>query len=201
MFTGLIEEEGKIKKVLTLGQAKRIYVETSLSLKIGDSIAVDGVCLTVEEIKNKQVQLFLSKETLNRTKFKTNLKTGQYVNLERALTPSTLLGGHLVSGHVDTTGTVKSIKKEGENYLFTFSFPREYEKYIVEKGSIAVDGVSLTVASVKPGQFTVQIIPHTFNLTTIKRMKPGDTVNLEFDMIGKYVVETVEKYLKVRPSY
>jgi len=196
MFTGLIEEEGKITKVTAVSSGKRIDIKTNLPLKIGDSVAVDGVCLTVEKFANGIATFFLSKETLARTKFKTQIKVGQFVNLERAMRPDSFMGGHLVTGHVDTTGKVKSIQKEGSSYKLVISYPGEYEKFLVEKGSVAIDGISLTVNETKPGYFTVQIIPHTFNVTTIKRITPGYVVNLEFDMIGKYVVKVVENYLK-----
>ncbi len=196
MFTGLIEEEGKITKVTAVSSGKRIDIKTNLPLKIGDSVAVDGVCLTVEKFANGIATFFLSKETLARTKFKTQIKVGQFVNLERAMRPDSFMGGHLVTGHVDTTGKVKSIQKEGSSYQLVISYPVEYDKFLVEKGSVAIDGISLTVNETKSGYFTVQIIPHTFNVTTIKRMAPGYTVNLEFDIIGKYVVKVVENYLK-----
>ncbi len=201
MFTGLIEDEGKIVNVLNVAHGKRIKVKTSLSVGMGDSVAVDGVCLTVEKIEKDILTFFLSKETLERTKFRTQIKVGQFVNLERALKADSFLGGHFVTGHVDTTGKVKSIQREGSSYKLTVFYPSDYGKFLVEKGSVAIDGISLTVNEVTPVFFTVQIIPHTFNVTTIKRMSAGYTVNLEFDMIGKYVVKVVENYLKKSGRY
>lgn len=196
MFTGLIEEEGQIVRVSGISKGKRVEIATILKIEVGDSVAVDGVCLTVEKIQNDLATFFLSKETLEKTKFRDKVQIGQYVNLERAMQLNAFVGGHLVTGHVDTIGKIKSIVREGDSYRIAISYPSKYSKFLVEKGSVAIDGISLTVNEVKAGYFTVQIIPHTFNLTTIKRMYPGYTVNIEFDMIGKYVVKIVENYLK-----
>ncbi len=201
MFTGLVEEEGKIVRVWDVSLGKRIDIKMSLSTNIGDSVLVDGVCLTVENIKDNIATFFLSEETLNRTKFKTHLLPGQYVNLERSMRADAFFGGHIVSGHIDTTGKVKGLIKVGASYKLTITYPRKYNKFLVEKGSIAIDGISLTLNEVKPDWFSVQVIPHTYNITTVKRMKIGYLVNLEFDMIGKYVVKVTEEYLKNARHY
>ena len=152
----------------------------------GESIAISGVCLTAYNISGRSFSADVSPETLSRT-ILGGLGPGSSVNLERALRLSDRLGGHLVSGHVDCLGEVKERKKTGDYTLFTFSFPGQYERYVVEKGSIAIDGISLTVNSVSPAAFEVSIIPHTLQVTTLGDLRPGSKVNIEVDIIGKYV--------------
>ncbi len=187
MFTGIIEEEGKITKIISAQTERRIWVSTSISAVRGDSVAVDGVCLTVEKADNGELLFFLSDETLNVTKFKNHLRVGQWVNLEHAMRPDSFMGGHIVQGHVDATGRITGIKKDRLSRTINIKFPPAYNKYIIVKGSIAVDGISLTVNSIHVSSFQVKVIPHTLSVTNLKRRKTGDIVNLEFDIIGKYI--------------
>lgn len=152
----------------------------------GESIAVNGVCLTARDIKGNSFLVDVSPETLSRTGLG-ELKSGSQVNLERALRLSDRLGGHMVSGHVDTQGRVEDRRSEGDFTIFTFSLSRSLVKYVIEKGSVAINGVSLTVNSCEGDRFTVSIIPHTLVVTTLGELKPGDSVNIEVDIIGKYV--------------
>lgn len=189
MFTGLIEEIGVIKTTSSIGTGKVLEIECQKVLnntKIGDSIAVNGICLTVTSISNKSYKVDVSKETLDISSAK-YLKTGDRVNLERALTFSDRIGGHIVTGHIDTIGKIIEIKKEGDFYVFKVSYDNSFDKYVIYKGSIAVDGISLTVNEKKPGMVRLNIIPHTYNMTNLKYIKVGDFVNIEFDIIGKYV--------------
>lgn len=189
MFTGIIEEVGVLKQIkhgvkssiLTV-QAKRVLEDTN----IGDSIATNGVCLTVVKLNSDSFEADVMAESLRRTNLG-NLKSGDEINLERALTPSTRMGGHIVSGHVDGTGTIKSFVKEDNAVLVTINTEYNILRYIIEKGSIAIDGISLTVVSVDSQKFVVSLIPHTGEQTILLRKKAGDTVNLECDLIGKYV--------------
>ena len=152
----------------------------------GESIAVNGVCLTAYNIKGNSFAVDVSPESLSRTGLG-GLGTGSKVNLERALRLSDRLGGHMVSGHVDGRGRVEDRRSDGDFTLFAFSLSRSLTKYVIEKGSVAINGVSLTVNSCQGEQFTVSIIPHTLEVTTLGDLKPGDMVNIEVDIIGKYV--------------
>ena len=189
MFTGIIEEIGTLQavkkgvhsSVLTV-QAQEILAGT----KEGDSIAVNGVCLTVTAMGSDWFSADVMHETINRSSLG-YLKPGSHVNLERAMAADGRFGGHIVSGHIDGTGTVADIRKDDNAVWYTVSAPDKLLRYIVEKGSIAVDGISLTVAAVSKGSFQVSIIPHTAGHTILAEKKPGDTVNLENDCIGKYV--------------
>lgn len=180
MFTGIIEELGTVKTITkdTLSVAAKVVVSET---KLGDSIAVNGVCLTVKKITNNILEFNVMSETLQSTNLG-ELQSGEPVNLERAATLATRLGGHLVSGHIDTTGKVKKI---GDKLVIDFE-PR-FTKYIVEKGSIAINGASLTIQKKSKNSVTIGIIPHTLDNTNLKYLKPKAKVNLEFDMIGKYV--------------
>jgi riboflavin synthase len=186
MFTGIVEETGKItgiKKgknsaVLTI-QAKKVLEDA----KIGDSIAVNGVCLTVISISGNA---FSADETLNRSSL-ARASNGTAVNLERAMAADGRFGGHIVAGHVDGVGTIARMEKDDNAILYTIEADASILHYIIEKGSIAIDGISLTVAQVTERDFTVSVIPHTAQQTILSRKKPGDPVNLENDMIGKYV--------------
>ena len=194
MFTGLIEDLGEIVQIGKKGNSFQITVTSGLDLDskdIGASIAVDGVCLTVVEIDKKRFTVDVSPETLERTTLKEK-KRGDFVNLERALRISDRLGGHLVSGHIDGVGTIKSIDKKENSLVFLIDVPKEISRYLIEKGSVGLDGISLTVNEVKNSAFSVNVIPHTAQATTIGRRKVGDKVNIETDLIGKYV----EKFLK-----
>jgi riboflavin synthase len=161
--------------------------------KIGDSIAVNGACLTAVTIDSRRFQADISPETLEKTTFK-QARIGERVNLERALVLSDRIDGHLVSGHVDGTGLIRTRKEEANAILLTIEIPQWMSKYIIVKGSVAVDGISLTVNRCKPGEFEVSIIPHTAKLTTIGIKQSGDAVNIETDMIGKYVERFLEAF-------
>lgn len=194
MFTGIVEEIGKVKSVEHRGRFMTIgiYCEKVLSdCKQGDSIATNGVCLTVTRFERGWFEADVMPQTFDKTNLKA-LKIGSEVNLERAATLSSRLGGHIVQGHVDTIGKIRSIEKSGNAHLYEFDLDSSYEKYIIEQGSVAIDGVSLTVAKIVPGGFSVSLIPQTKKDTILFGKKTGDTVNIECDVIGKYV----EKLMK-----
>lgn len=193
MFTGIVEEVGWVAGLRKTGGIVVLSVRAETVLEgtqTGDSICVNGVCLTVTSLsrsgKGGEFTVDVSKETLDRTTFR-SLSVGDPLNLERSLTLSARLGGHLVSGHVDGVGKVAGIEKEGENVLMRFSAPGEVAGAVIEKGSIAVEGISLTAFQVTADGFTVTVIPHTLNRTNLKTKGIGASVNLECDMIGKYV--------------
>jgi len=193
MFTGLIEELGTVKGIRSQSGGIRLSIagKTVLDgMKTGDSIAVNGACLTVVEMSHALFGADVSKETLIKTTLG-RLRVGDRVNLERAMRPTDRLGGHLVAGHVDAVGVIRTIERTGESSLFTFAAPPEVLRYLIYKGSIAIDGISLTVNEVQGERFTVTIIPHTARQTTLGFKKAGDPVNLEADMIGKYVEKFV----------
>jgi len=193
MFTGLVEDLGRVSDIQRGGANTRLTVETSLEgIKIGDSVAVNGACLTAVEIRGRFITFDLSGETLNRTNLRF-LKRGDYVNLERALTLDKPLGGHIVQGHVDTLGRIEELKPLGEHHLLKIRFEDRFSVYTVEKGSIAVDGISLTINRVGDGWVEINVIPHTFRETNLKFRKRGDFVNLEFDLFGKYVVNYLQR--------
>ena len=189
MFTGLIEEVGTVLRTipgdrsLTLVIGARKVLE---DLSVGGSIAVDGACLTVVATDAASFTADLSEETIKRTTLG-NLRNAQRVNLERPLTPMARLGGHFVTGHVDGVGTLLSREARGDWHWFRFAFPPDLEPLLVLKGSVAVDGVSLTVAALEAGAFAVAVIPHTLAATTLGLKQPRDPVNLETDILGKYV--------------
>ena len=189
MFTGIIEEIGKIKKIETIGPSARITISAKAILSdvhLGDSIAVNGICLTVTSFGDDFFTADIMNETIKRTSFH-NMRIGTSVNLERAMRVDNRFGGHIVSGHIDSTGLIKSVEKQGNATWYKISPPAKLLRYIVEKGSIAIDGTSLTVAYVDRESFKVSIIPHTSEVTILSTKRPGDKVNLEVDIIGKYV--------------
>ncbi len=189
MFTGIIEEIGVIKNISNYGKAKKIEVIAAKVMensKIDDSISIDGVCQTIIELKNNSFVVEAVEETILKTNFNL-LKNNDKVNLERALKLETRLGGHLVQGHIDCVGKITSIEKQSLGILMYIEFPYEYRKYIVQHGSIAVNGVSLTVARLLSNTFVVSVIPHTWENTNLKLKGLGSVVNLEFDIIAKYV--------------
>lgn len=189
MFTGIIQGRGTVQRVEASGGGLVLLLEADFTLhdpEEGESIAVNGVCLTARNIKGNAFLVDVSPESLSRTGLGL-LKTGSRVNLERALRLSDRLGGHMVSGHVDTQGRVEDRRTQGDFTLFTFSLSRSLTKYVIEKGSVAINGVSLTVNSCEGEKFTVSIIPHTLAVTTLGDLKSGDLVNIEVDIIGKYV--------------
>ena len=192
MFTGLIEATGTVRALASVAGGQRLTIDTSLagSLALGDSVATNGVCLTVTEVDGASWSADVSPETLRVTALG-GLTAGSVVNLERPLAIGSRLGGHFVQGHVDGTGRIEAITPEGEFYRVRISFPPALAPYFIEKGSVAVDGISLTVASLDDTSFDVQIIPHTWTSTTLQASRPGATVNLECDMVGKYVLRSL----------
>jgi riboflavin synthase len=193
MFTGLIEAIGTVTGVSPSPAGQRLAIATALAgeLSAGDSLAVNGVCLTVVSRDDRSVSMDVSPQTARVTTLGT-IKPGQLLNLERSLSASARLGGHFVQGHVDETGTVVSIEQQGESWWLTFSYPPELAPCIVPRGSIAVDGISLTVAALQGSTFSVQIIPFTWEHTNLHMLQPGGGVNLETDILGKYVVRALE---------
>ena len=198
MFTGLVEGVGRIKRFVSDGKGALIEVSCPFALEDaspGDSIAVDGACLTVEELDRKSFTARLSPETLSRTTFKYK-KIGDPVNLERALRLGDRLGGHLVSGHVDGVGKILEIQNFGEFFRFKIEIPERLSVYLVEKGSIAIDGISLTINACEENVVELMIIPHTLKATTLQFKKIGDPVNIEIDMIAKMVYKWMNPYLE-----
>lgn len=189
MFTGLIEELGTLNEIRKLEAGCRICIaaENVISdLKNGDSIAVNGVCLTALDVNEHGFSAEVSPETLNRTTLG-NLAAGSRVNLERSVTPATRLGGHIVQGHVDGRGNFISAQPQGDFWTVTIGFPADLARYFVHKGSVAVEGISLTIAELGEGSFAIAVIPKTWEMTNLSTLKPGDDVNLEVDVIAKYV--------------
>lgn len=196
MFTGLVEEIGNIKAIIKSTKSAKITIKASKVLeevKLGDSISTNGVCLTVTDFSTNYFTVDVMAETMRRSNLK-NLSSGDEINLERALRLGDRLGGHMVSGHIDGVGVISKYKNEDNAVWITIKTPPELLRYIVEKGSIAIDGVSLTVAYVDDETFKVSIIPHTKDVTTLLRKKIGNEVNLECDMVGKYI----EKLISVK---
>jgi riboflavin synthase len=189
MFTGIIEELGSVRSIEERGENARIVIAARVvteGTNHGDSIAVNGVCLTALDIRDDSFAADVSRETLQRSTLG-SLEPGAPVNLERAVTPQTRLGGHMVQGHVDARGTFVSVEDHGESWTVRFTFPPEIARYLVFKGSVAVEGISLTVANLADDYFEVAFIPKTWEVTNLSHLKPGDGVNLEVDVIGKYV--------------
>lgn len=195
MFTGIIEAVGNIKdiKVAEGGISLQVSLPSSFDdVKTGDSIAVDGVCLTVRSVSGGSFAADVSAETMRKTAFRM-LRAGVMVNLERALRPSDRLGGHIVTGHIDGTARLKARRDEGESVKLIFSSGNELLRYVISKGSVAIDGISLTVNEIWNDGFSVNIIPHTAQNTTILDKRAGDEVNIEVDVIGKYVERLLAK--------
>lgn len=193
MFTGLVEAVGVVESVTPTGGGLRICVRTALALELsaGDSLAVNGVCLTVVTAKDGAIHADIGPETARVTTLG-SLDRGYEVNLERPLRFDGRVGGHFVQGHVDGTGRLSEIRPEGEAHWMVVSFPSELAPYLVSKGSIAVDGVSLTVAGLGDSQFDVMIVPFTWANTNLRTRQAGDPVNLECDIVGKYVARAAE---------
>ena len=194
MFTGLIESVGEIDEVKPTPAGLRLRVITSLAagLQPGDSLAVSGVCLTVISADSEGIHADVAPETARVTTLG-SARRGQAVNLERPLRADARLDGHFVQGHVDATGQIEELRQEGDAYWMTITYPVALAPYVVRKGSIAVNGISLTVAGTDGKRFDVQIIPFTWAHTNLKQAKTGDVVNLECDIVGKYVVHAVER--------
>lgn len=189
MFTGIIETIGFVTSIIVEGNNKSFWIESSISkeLKIDQSISHNGVCLTIEEIKENTHRVTAINETLAKTNLD-NWKIGDLVNLERSLKLESRLDGHFVQGHVDATATCTEIKEIQGSRELEFSFPKKFSELVIEKGSICVNGISLTAFGVKKKSFKVAIIPYTYEHTNIKAVQKGDAVNIEFDLIGKYIL-------------
>src|SRR5919198_1056131 len=182
MFTGIVHEAARVESF----RAGRLVVETSVPAEIGDSVALDGVCLTVVEVRNGTLSFDVVSETLARAK-----PFGERVNVEPALRAGDPLGGHYVQGHVDAVGRVRSIERDGDDVRMAIAAPPEVLRYCVEKGSVTVDGVSLTIAALDDDTFTVALVPHTLVVTTLGDLREGSAVNLEVDVLAKYVERLV----------
>ena len=196
MFTGIIEGLGAIAAIRPSGQGRRLTVDADFELsgsKIGDSISVSGACLTAVRIAGRRFDADVSPETTAKTTFGA-ARVGERVNLERAMRLSDRIDGHLVSGHIDGPGVIESREAVGNVLVVTISVPEELARFMIVKGSVAVDGISLTINTLEPGRFSVCIIPHTAGLTTVGFKPKGERVNIEADMIGKYV----ERFLSAR---
>ncbi len=188
MFTGIIESTGTIKEIITSGSNKSFWVVSPLAgeLKIDQSLSHNGVCLTVEEINNGMHRVTAIEETLQKTNLG-NWKNGDIVNLERCMQMNGRLDGHIVQGHVDCTAVCTEVIAKDGSWEYNFNFPEEFAVFIIEKGSVTVNGISLTCFNVTNNGFTVAIIPYTFEHTNMSSLKKGDMVNIEWDVVGKYV--------------
>ena len=189
MFTGIIENLGKVIRSNSSGANRILWIESPISgsFKVDQSIAHDGVCLTVEEITGNTHRVTAVAETLEKTNL-SSWETGRWVNLERSLLLTNRLDGHFVQGHVDTTAVCRKIKHKNGSHEIEFSFPKKFAALVIEKGSICINGISLTAFGVKKDSFKVAIIPYTFEHTNLQHLSEGDAVNLEFDLIGKYIL-------------
>lgn len=197
MFTGLIEAVGHVAEAVPAGSGFRIRIRTPLSgeLRVGESLAVNGVCLTVTAAGGGMVDADIGPETARVTTLG-HLKAGHPLNLERSMAADGRFGGHFVQGHVDGVGGVEQIREDGDAHWLTVLFDEPLAPYLIEKGSIAVDGVSLTIAGLHDRTFDVMLVPHTWEQTTLRTLRAGDRVNLECDMVGKYVARNVERALQ-----
>ena len=192
MFTGIVESTGIIKEVISNGSNMTFWVESPISIqfKTDQSVSHSGVCLTVEEVRENSHRVTAINETLQKTNL-AGWKEGTLINLEQCLLINDRLDGHIVQGHVDTTGLCTKRKEKKGSWEFEFSFPKKFAGLIIEKGSICVNGISLTCFDVKRKNFRVAIIPYTFEYTNMKEIREGDLVNIEFDLIGKYLLRTL----------
>ena len=201
MFTGIIEELGRVREVETRGEDARVVIEARLvteDIHEGDSIAVNGVCLTALDVRPDSFAADVSRETLNRSTLG-RLQAGTPVNLERSVTPATRLGGHLVQGHVDARGEFLGAEAHGGSWTVRIAYPPEIARYLVFKGSVSVEGISLTIAELADDHFEIAVIPKTWEVTNFSHLKPGDEVNLEADVIAKYV-ERILSFSQTRNS-
>ena len=189
MFNGIIFNKGIVKKILKRPKGINIFIQSNLKLSkkdIGVSVACDGVCLTLITIKKKIMEFYLSNETIQRSKFKF-LKVNEQINLELPLKYGQKISGHICQGHVDTLGKIKDIKKIDKSYLFDFEVPSKERKNLIEKASICINGISLTISKVTKKGFQIWVIPHTFKLTNLSKINRGSFVNVEIDILSKYV--------------
>ncbi len=203
MFTGIVEAVGSVARIERRGELTSLAIDAPLvveGLRVGDSVLVNGGCLTVTEVAGTQLCFEAVRETLERTTLG-GLEMGAPVNLERALRADGRLDGHIVQGHVDGTGSVRALDREGDDVRLRIDCDPELADLLVEKGSVAIDGVSLTVVGVHPSGFDVALIPHTLEVTTLGRRRPGDRVNLEVDVLAKYVKRYLDRLLpEARPA-
>jgi len=189
MFNGIINKTGKIKKIIKKNNNCLLVLITNFKFKkkdIGSSISCSGVCLTLEKYYKNLAEFYISKETLSKTIFKLS-KKGDLINLEKPLKYGEPISGHFVQGHVDTTSTIKKIKILGKSWIIDFYLPKKFKKFVVEKGSITINGVSLTISNLLNDGFQIAVIPKTLQLTNLVNLKKKDTVNVEFDIMGKYI--------------
>ncbi len=193
MFTGIIKDTGKVAGIKRKSRSMEIAIKSNLKLSEGDSVSMNGICLTVKTKNGNRLIFDISDETLQRSNID-KIRIGNIVNLEPAITTNDMLSGHIVQGHIDGTGKIKAIKKTGDNIYFKIALPENIMTYIVEKGSIAVDGISLTIASIENDGVGIAVIPYTIENTNLKYRNKGDVVNIETDIIGKYI----KKFMEVR---
>jgi len=189
MFTGIIEEVGVIREILTNLDGLEIEIDASLvlsDLKVNDSISCSGICLTVTKLERKSFKVQLVQETLNKTNAK-NWVPGYSINLERALLPTSRMGGHIVQGHIDTVVKIKDMIFDDKSAVWRFELKKDIKRYLVKKGSICLDGISLTIADKTETDFSVALIPHTLEVTSWRNKKINDTINVEVDILGKYL--------------
>ncbi len=188
MFSGIVERTAKALRISEADGGLRLVLERAFrELSLGESISVDGVCLTVEDLDESTCTFFLSQETLRVTKFSRIELANHTFNLERALRPTSLIGGHIVLGHVDTIGRVAKLESLGKTKLMRIEHPEEFGKFIVKKGSVCIDGVSLTISELGKGWFEIVLVPYTIEHTNFKYLKVGDYVNIEYDVLAKYI--------------
>ena len=195
MFNGIIFNQGKIKKIIKRKKGSNLFLKSNLKLSkkdLGVSICCDGVCLTLISLQNKLIEFYLSKETIKRSKFnKINLNDN--INLELPLKYGQKISGHVCQGHVDTTAKVKKISLADKSYIYEFLIPKKFQKYLIEKASILINGVSLTISKVTNSGFQIWAIPHTLKLTNLKDLKKNDIVNIEVDILSKYVKKFINE--------
>ncbi len=194
MFNGIIYQQGTVSKFSKLNAGTKIYIKSKLKLDekdIGSSIACDGVCLTLVSKKKDLLEFYLSKESINKSKFK-RLKIGQKINLELPLKYGQDISGHICQGHVDCTSLLKKIKKVGKSIVLEFKIENKFSKYLIPKASILINGVSLTISKIKGNNFQIWCIPHTLKLTNLSNLKVNDIVNIEIDILSKYVKKFYE---------
>lgn len=195
MFNGIVYKQGKIKKMKRNPKyvSGSLVMEISSNIKfekkdVGESVCCDGVCLTLIGIRKRSFFFYLSKETLQKSNFK-KAKIGNYINIEKSISHGKKISGHYIQGHVDTASIVKGIKIIDKSWIINFNLEKKFKNFIIEKGSISINGVSLTVSKVKKNSFETTIIPHTLKLTNLINLKKGDLVNIEFDIFGKYLIK------------
>jgi len=189
MFNGIISEQGKIEKIIRQSKNFILLLKSNMKFnqkEIGSSISCNGACLTLYKIKKNITYFFLSNETLSRSTFK-NSKVGENINLEKSLIFGKRISGHYLQGHIDSTSKILKVKKVGKTWFIKFSVNKKDMKYLVEKGSIGINGVSLTISKLLKNAFEISVIPHTLKLTNLSNLQKGDKVNIEFDLVGKYL--------------